>query len=122
MNIINNESLVFCDVDQTLVVYPEDGNKKATIDILNPNDGIVEKLIPHEGHIKILKQRKGRGSFIVVWSAGGFAWAAAVVKALGLENHVDMICSKPHIYLDDKPADKIMGERVYLGIDGKYGG
>jgi hypothetical protein len=122
--IVRNESTIWVDVDQTLIVYPTEGvnYEKATLEVVNPNDGVKERFIPHAGHIKILKQRKGRGSHITVWSAGGYAWAEAVVKALGLEAYVDLICTKPHIYIDDKEAKDIMGERVYLGIDGKYGG
>jgi hypothetical protein len=123
MNVIRNESTIWVDVDQTMVVYPKDpSDRRGTVAILNPTTDEMEYLLPHAGHIKILKQRKGRGSHITVWSAGGFAWAEAVVRALELEAYVDLICTKPHIYIDDKEAKDIMGERVYLGIDGKYGG
>ena len=122
MRVIDKESTIFCDVDDTLVMWGKDGIVgEDLIEIKEPHYGRVEILAPHKGHIKILKDRKARGSFIVVWSAGGFAWAEAVVKALGLENYVDLVMTKPHAYVDDKVAADIMGERIYLPYKGGYG-
>lgn len=121
MNIINNESIIFFDVDDTLVMWQEAKKGQKAIGITCPYDGRQEYLLPHAGHIKILKDRKARGSVIVVWSAGGFQWAEAVVKALGLADYVDFVMSKPHAYVDDKMSDEFMGERIYLPYGGRYG-
>lgn len=119
--VVLKESTVFCDVDDTLVMWGKIKRGEKAIAVTCPHGGHQEYLRPHKGHIKILKDRKARGSFIVVWSAGGFAWANAVVKALGLENHVDLIMTKPHCYIDDKEAKDIMGERIYLPYGNGYG-
>lgn len=119
--VVRQESLVFCDVDDTLLMWGKAKKGEKVVTVTSPYDGTQEYLRPHKGHIKILKDRKARGSFIVVWSAGGFRWAQAAVKALGLDNHVDLIMTKPHCYIDDKEAKDIMGERIYLPYGNGYG-
>jgi len=121
MQVIKTESTLFFDVDQTLVMWGKLKKKYKAVAITCPYQGEQYYLRPHQGHIKVLKDRKVRGSFIVVWSAGGYAWAEAVVKALNLTNYVDLIMSKPHAYCDDKIATEFMGERIYLEIDDNYG-
>lgn len=122
MRIVDIESTVFFDVDDTLVMWGrEDLYDKDLMEVKSPYHGETHVLAPHKGHIKILKDRKARGSFIVVWSAGGFAWAEAVVKALGLEKYVDLVMTKPHAFVDDKTAAEIMGERIYIPFGNGYG-
>lgn len=119
--IVNKESTIFVDCDDTLVMWGKAKEGEKVIAITNPHDGTQDYLRPHQGHIRVLKDRKARGSYIVVWSAGGFAWANAVVKALGLESYVDLIMTKPHMYIDDKKADAIMGEHLYIPYGNGYG-
>jgi hypothetical protein len=122
MRVIKQESTVFIDCDDTLVMWGFAKYTPGTIAIGCPYyDDQIDHLKPHKGHIKVLKDRKARGSFIVVWSAGGFAWAEAVVKALGLEEYVDLCMTKPHMYIDDKPAEKFMGEHLYIPFGNGYG-
>lgn len=122
MNTITNEQVIFVDVDDTLIVWGKVKKGQKTISIINPYSNNEENFVrPHLGHIRVLKDRKARGAYIVVWSAGGHKWAEAVVKALGLTDHVNLIMSKPIMYIDDKKADEILGERLYLGIDSTYG-
>lgn len=121
MKVISQESTVFIDCDDTLVLWGKIPKGRKAVKVISPHDGKEEILGIHAGHIKILKDRKARGSYIVVWSAGGFAWANAVVKALGLEQYVDLVMTKPHAYIDDKKAEEFMGEHIYLPPDSKYG-
>jgi FMN phosphatase YigB (HAD superfamily) len=116
--VIDTESTIFFDVDDTLVMWGKEENR---IEVKEPYYGEPTFVTPHKGHIKILKDRKARGSFIVVWSAGGYRWAAAVIKALKLEEYVDLVMTKPHAYVDDKQPNEIMGERIYLPYGGGYG-
>lgn len=118
---IESEQIIFVDCDDTLVLWSEYETDDHLV-ISNPYDDTeAHTLGIHRGHIKILKDRHARGAFIVVWSAGGYRWAEAVVKALKLENHVDMIMSKPYAHIDDKPSTEWMGERIYLSPDSRYG-
>jgi hypothetical protein len=121
MRVIENEQLAMIDCDDTLIMWGSKNKKHPFVTIIDPYDGKKAKVRKHLGHIKVLKDRKVRGAFIVVWSAGGYKWAEAVVKALKLENFVDIIASKPIMYVDDKEAVEILGERLYLGADSKYG-
>lgn len=120
--VVEKESTIFIDCDDTLVMWgikPKKGEK--LIQITNPNTGEQNYLAPHLGHIKVLKDRKARGSFIVVWSAGGYKWAKAVVNALELKSHVDIVMTKPHMYIDDKKAEEFMGEHLYIPFNSGYG-
>lgn len=117
--IVENELLVFFDVDDTLVMW--EPLSPDHIEVKNPYNTDSDWVKPHQGHIKILKDRHARGSTIIVWSAGGYKWAHAVVEALGLSQYVSFIMSKPFMYVDDKEASQILGERLYLGKDSDYG-
>lgn len=120
MKVLKEEHLVMCDVDDTLIMWVG-ANVVGIKLIANPLTGEHHYVLPHKGHIKILKDRYARGSKIVVWSAGGYAWAEAVVEALGLTQYVSLIMSKPMMYIDDKKADEILGERCYVPYGSGYG-
>lgn len=116
MIVIKNESTIFVDCDDTLIMWGKKYNKphKGAIEIRDPYDDSLNYLKPHMKHINLLKKYKGRGNSIVCWSAGGFKWAEAVIKALKLESYVDLIVTKPIKYIDDLPAKKILGTRLYF--------
>lgn len=119
--VIKNEQVIFFDVDDTLIVWDAKISDRH-IEVKSPyNTNEIDLVKPHPGHIKILKDRYARGSTIIVWSAGGYKWAEAVVKALGLSKYVSFIMSKPFMYVDDKEACEILGERLYLGKESDYG-
>ena len=122
MKTVNNEQVIYFDVDDTLVVWGKIKKGQKMVKIIDPYSKDMEHhLRMHLGHIKVLKDRKARGAYIVVWSAGGYRWAEAVVKALKLTDYVDMVMSKPIMYVDDCKAEEILGERLYLGLDSQYG-
>lgn len=123
MKVIRNETHLYCDVDDTLIIwgYSDRLDMKDVVNIPNPYDNSPNWVKPHKGHIKILKDRWHRGSHVTVWSAGGWEWALTVVKALGLESYVHVVASKPLAYMDDKKADEFMGEHIYLGKLSTYG-
>lgn len=124
MIVESRESTIWIDVDDTLVIWGKSPEEYPNgLWIPNPHylDESPKYLVPHEGHIRILKDRKARGSAIIVWSAGGNLWAETIIKALGLEAYVDYIFTKPHAYIDDKTADEFMKERIYLPLDNPYG-
>ena len=114
--ILESEVPVMVDCDDTLISwknYPLKTDKSIALN--DPYDGTTVHLEPIEAHIKLLKQMKGRGKEIVVWSAAGYLWASEVVKRLELEDYVDMVMSKPYRYIDDLPCSEWMGNRIFIG-------
>lgn len=67
-----------------------------------------EFLIPHKVHVQAVKNHHLRGQTVIVWSAGGWEWALAAVRALGLEDYVDLVLEKPRWAYDDLPPNEYM--------------
>jgi FMN phosphatase YigB (HAD superfamily) len=114
--VLQNKNSIFFDCDDTLVMWD---NKHKNFDesncvvVTDPIIGFCEALVPHDEHIRILKEYKRDGKTIVVWSAGGWEWAKAVVEALWLEDFVDAVMEKPMAYVDDLNCVQFMGTRIY---------
>lgn len=108
---IENEMIIYFDCDDTLVMYNVNGKK---LDFVDPYSKENISLVPHKKQIKLLKDFKARGYKVVVWTAAGAIWAKEVVNKLKLNNYVDLIISKPLKYVDDLPAQEILGSRIYL--------
>lgn len=106
------------DCDDTLVMWtiPQGYSGPLVETVL---DGVKDVCIPNQHAINHLKKMKARNYAVIVWSAGGSDWAEAVVKALKLEKHVDLIMPKIDFHLDDvsDPTDKI-GKWQYINLDG----
>lgn len=117
---INSERIIPCDVDNTLILH---GSSNPLLrDVLVPcklGDGMI-KLKINEPMVRLLREEKQRGAYIIVWSRGGYQWAEDVVTALGIENIVDLVLSKPLVYFDDKPVNEWLLDRVYLTPDTPY--
>lgn len=91
----------YFDVDETLIFhYPKLGMKK--IKIKNPISGKFHKVGIHQKHVDVLKLISNNGDPIVVWSAGGEAWARAVVDKLKLTKYVKYCLQKPDTIYDDQ--------------------
>lgn len=117
---IENDLIVVCDVDDTLVMW---NNVKwwepgpGLVEFCDPTDNGIVWLKPHTAHINLLKKYKAQGYTIIVWSAGGWRWAESVVKTLGLDHIVDVRQSKPLKFMDDLPANHVLGNRVYIPLE-----
>lgn len=129
MKTIDSEHVIMVDVDNTLVLWGKDHriplaritdknfNDKRIL-FVDPYTGDNLYLTPHNVHIRLLRQYKGRGFTIIVWSMAGVKWSESVVKTLGIEDIVDYCMTKPAKHLDDKQdIDSIIGSRVYLEND-----
>lgn len=117
MTIIKRENLVMVDCDDTLVMHV-DGSLYYDEDVVKVKDPLFPSknitLLPNLPMIRLLMEEHHRGSCVIVWSKGGYEWATNVVKALGLENKVDYVMSKPMAYFDDKPIQEWLPYRVYI--------
>lgn len=112
MNILRDDRIVWCDVDDTLILwnlsaYPN--GQKVTVDHVN---GPVE-VIAHENNIKTLIKFWKLGYTLIVHSGSGWRWAKAVVEALKLDQYVNTCMSKPMYYFDDKPVEEWAGPRIW---------
>ena len=119
-HVVDNEQVWMVDVDDSLVLWDFEDNEIGPIPIICPYDGTTYKLLPHSGNIRLLKEKKARGAHITVWSQGGWKWAEAVVKALCLMHHVDIIQSKPIGIIDDLPSEAWMPKSTYIPINSKW--
>lgn len=100
MFIIRSDKTLFCDVDDTLVLWSPTGASYK----------------PHQAHIDLIKRFHKRGQPVIVWSAGGYEWALKIVKELGLEPYVTAVMAKPMWYVDDLTSPEFLPEvnRIYL--------
>jgi hypothetical protein len=115
MQVFENEQVMGVDIDDTLLMWSDKYTQphEGAIPVNDPYDGSVNYLVPNQRHIELVKKQKGRGFFIIAWSAAGCLWANSAIQALGLEPYVDIVLSKPQKYLDDTPAEKWM-QRIYI--------
>ena len=107
------KNIICWDVDDTLILWGK--SQEPDTHLIDPDSGCVESGIAHKEHIQRLKDHKKAGHFNIVWSAGGWDWAAAAVDCLGIEKYVDLICDKPLQYYDDIDAHQFMGRRSFIG-------
>ncbi len=120
MFVVENEKTAYWDVDDTLVMHHMEDHPKA-IEVVY-DDGrkqIKHLLVPHQDHIDELKLLYRTGWEIIVWSAGGYKWAHSVVKALKLEEFVDVVMAKPSRYYDDLPPQEFMIAHNYIPFEDK---
>ena len=106
------------DVDDTLIMWHIPQGYDGPL-VETDLDGFKDSGIPNIHAIEHLKKMKARGYAVIVWSAGGSEWADAVVRALQLEDFVDVVMPKIDFHLDDvaDPTDKI-GKWNYISLDG----
>jgi hypothetical protein len=116
MRVIENETVVMIDVDNTLAMW-HSPKIEASGKIAVPYGDSVVYLTPHWPNIDLIKEYKNRGYFLQVHSANGYRHATNVVLALGLQNVVDQIQTKNIKVVDDKPPSDWMGALVYLPED-----
>jgi hypothetical protein len=97
---LSDRKTVFCDVDETLVLWKDDPTDLQNSVIQVANGNLVVKF--HRRHIALVKQFFVIGWNVIIWSQGGSDHAEHVVKACGLQDHVHAILPKPDVVLDDK--------------------
>ena len=111
---IKKDNVAYFDVDDTLIMYKyPDHREDEAMDIFIENSLLSARVVPHRRHVEMVKLHKAWGNGVVVWSRSGYEWAAAVVRALGLEAYVDACMAKPFYYYDDKKCCQILGEHRY---------
>jgi phosphoserine phosphatase len=101
MTTFGDERTTYFDVDGTLLEWDFcEANDTNAVELEHNGEIFYKKMIP--GNVKEVMNHYFSGNTIVVWSAGGGAWAAKVVKALKIEKYVHCTLTKPDFYFDDK--------------------
>lgn len=116
MVVIKNENTDFYDVDGTIIIH-ESHKTIPPGESLQVFDAVTKQFITvriNKPMVRLLRESKARGSYVVVWSRGGYRWAADVIKALELTEYVDLVISKPLAYFDDTPIEKWLPYRVFI--------
>lgn len=108
---VSDRPLVAMDVDDTIIKWNVDYSKPTVKITL---DGITGNFNVHKKHVEALKKHKIRGHTIIIWSAGGSDWGEAVVKALQLEQYVDIIMPKPDWIYDDVSPNEFLNKNLYI--------
>lgn len=118
MNINKSELRVAIDVDGTLIIAREFVQDHSNlVEIICPYTMVSKFYAVHKEHVDLLKSYKKRGYHVTVWSANGWKWAQQVAKKLlgdELEQYVDEISSKYIKFVDDLPAEKVLGTQVFI--------
>ena len=120
---VPNGPTAYFDVDDTIVQWSKESGYDETDYIEIECRGRVDTYLINRHNLEHLIKLSNRGHGIIVWSAGGSDWGEAVVKALGIENYVDVVAPKPTYYIDDvKDPARILGKYAFYNIDGKRHG
>lgn len=119
MQILETEQLITCDIDETLISWEQPAGNRISFRCPYSNDWL--SVTPMSANIKVLTNHLARGTKVIVWSRSGYKWAKAVLDALRIDHDNILVASKPIAYIDDKPCQEWMGEKVFLPIDSKWG-
>jgi len=120
MHVVPQGNTMYFDVDDTLIYWDDetlcsqikDLSEQVTINL----NGLVLRRYVIQENVREIMLQKASGCHVVVWSASGSQWAEAVVKALALEDFVDVVISKPYKYYDDKSSSEWMpAKRRHFG-------
>jgi hypothetical protein len=111
-SIIQSELVVMFDIDDTVVMEHSKDPDLTYIDVLTGKEkhGKI-----HKAHVEQIIKHKTRGYYVVAWSGNGYKHVEQIINALGIQDHVDLIMSKPIKHFDDlTDANDILKARVYL--------
>jgi len=116
---IKNERIIPTDIDGTLIIH-NPGPGIPRVGVVDPSTGHTVAMGINQAMVKLVREEKFRGAFVIAWSRGGYAWAKNVINALHLENHVDLVMTKPMAYFDDIPVEKWLETRIFLDENTVY--
>lgn len=120
MKVLKSEQYIMCDIDFTLLMWGKIKKGDKVVLFTDPYTGEQKHVKVNVPNLKILTSRLSRGATIQVWSASGWKWARNAMRALGIDHENLYVSSKPYAYIDDKPCQDWMGDRVYLEPDNAW--
>lgn len=112
---LEDRNTIYFDVDHTLVMYDLPDDIMESKGIITYCHNHKELVVPHDEHIKMLKDCHNAKQVVVVWSQRGSDWCETVVDLLGLREYVDLCVTKPQWYVDDCMVTDFMphSSRIY---------
>jgi len=113
---VNEEMSIAFDVDSTLIMH--DKPETHDLEFIDPYDGTKQTARIHTRHVDFLIRSRQQGYKIVVWSAGGKAYADVIVDALKIRPYVDLVLCKFIKFVDDLEANDILVNRIYIKEEG----
>jgi hydroxymethylpyrimidine pyrophosphatase-like HAD family hydrolase len=121
MRVIENESVVFFDVDGTLALKFDNSTPEDTIRVFDPYSKEFVKRTVHVPHKKLVQNYIERGFKVYIWSKNGYRWAVEVLKALGLDESNLEVLTKPRVIVDDEPPANWIGEQAFIPANNSFG-
>lgn len=104
-----DRQVAYFDIDNTLIDWEDNGEQAL---FLQSEQGSYI-VYPMRKNIALIDELRAVGWQIYVWSQGGADHAERTIKLLKLEDKVDLIMSKPTIYVDDLPFQDQYIKRVF---------
>lgn len=110
MKVIRNENIIFTDIDDTIIMHNYPLNAETvTIDFY----GEKRTFGVHSDHVKLLKNYRARGFIVIAWSGNGYKHTETVINALGINDYVDYVMTKPNRVIDDSEPNN-WAPRIYI--------
>lgn len=107
---VPDRRIAFFDTDETIIShFPVVGGTAYEVMF----NGVTRTIYSMPKNIDLISELRLCGYQIVVWSLSGADHAERMVNLLGLGELVDLIVSKPNLYVDDKPFEDQFIPRVY---------
>lgn len=120
--VIRNDHPWGCDIDDTLLLWdvPLDTPGVRVVEFQEPHLKDITRAVVNENNLRLMKEKKQRGCFIVLWTQGGYAYAESVMKALFIENYVDLVMTKPVGLIDDLPSSAWLPPSINIPYTKNY--
>lgn len=95
-----SDKTVFCDVDDTLISYPDEKENEFTrlVQDVSGDWVLVELQVNCITQIRHFEQK---GYDVVLWSQQGGDWSKRIAVVFEIESLFSFFCSKPIHYIDD---------------------
>lgn len=120
--IIQNDYVWGVDIDDTLLLWdvPLDTPGVRIVEFQEPHLKDITRAVINENNLRLMKEKKVRGCFIILWSQGGYEYAIHVANALYINDYVDMIMTKPVGLIDDLPSSAWLPQPVNIPYTKNY--
>lgn len=121
-NVVENDHPWGVDIDDTLLLWDVPVNTPGVrvVEFQEPHLKDITRAVVNENNLRLMKEKKHRGCFIILWSQGGYEYAKAVRDALHLQDYVDLIMTKPVGLIDDLPSSAWLPGPVNIPYNKNY--